>query len=333
VRWRTRKHAAEPRDTLGVAGAALPAERILQLAAFAADRCADGAEITLTDIVDGVGYPTDAPRDEHGQLASGTTAWETVRKMVQRDLHDLRQHWGIRLDYDDAAHSYRLAPPFFTPDERRVLLAAVATVSVQGAPDGQPGELGATLDDRRALVVLRLHHLVATLRTAIGQRRGVTFGLYGVERHVQPYALGMWRNRWYLAGHDLDRTTLRRYRLDRIDAGEPTIHLLGAAHSYEIPADFDVDAAFDLDPNVWGQDPALSGRVCVGIDHVDAFRGELGGEVVESERRTAVVELEVRHHQSFRDRLLAFRGSAVVVDPPELVAMVRGHLAALAGAG
>jgi predicted DNA-binding transcriptional regulator YafY len=303
----------------------------LHVAAFAADRCADGAEITLTDIVDGVGYPTDAERDAHGQLRSGTTEWETVRKMVQRDLGDLRKFWGIRLDYDEAAHSYRLAPPFLTPDERRALLAAVATVAVQGAPDGEPGELGATLDDRRALVVLRLHDLVATLRTAIGERREVTFRLYGMTRHVQPYALGMWRNRWYLAGHDLDRGTLRRYRLDRVDVGEPTIVVGDDAGTYDIPVDFDVDAAFDLDPNVWGQDPVLAARVRVGIDHVDAFRSELGGEVAESDGRTAIVELDVRHYQSFRDRLLAFRGTAVVLEPPELVAVVREHLAALAG--
>src|SRR5207247_2394953 len=150
------------------------------------------------------------------------------------------------LDYDQHEHCYRLLPPFFTPDERRALLAAVATVSVQGAPDGEPGELGATLDDRRALVVLRLHHLVTTLRTAIGERRAVTFSLYGKVRQVQPYALGMWRNRWYLAAHDLDRGTLRRYRLDRVDPGDPTIGVVGTSHAYEIPADFDAEAAFDL---------------------------------------------------------------------------------------
>jgi predicted DNA-binding transcriptional regulator YafY len=314
-----------------VGGTALPAERVLYLAAFAANRCADGDEITLTDIVDGVGYGSDAPRDRHGELESGTAEWETVRKMVQRDLRDLRDYWGIRLEYDEAEHSYRLAPPFFTPEERRALLAAVATVSVQGAPEGEPGDLGATLDDRRAVVVLRLHHLVATLRTAIGERREVIFGLYGMRRHVQPYALGMWRNRWYLAGYDCDRGTLRRYRLDRVDPGTPTIAVLGTPGAYEIPEGFDVDGAFDLDPNAWGQDPVLRARVRVGVDHVDAFRSELGGEVIESDGRGAIVELDVRHYQSFRDRLLAFRGSAVVLEPPELVAVVRDHLASLAG--
>ncbi len=329
--FRTRARAA--RDTRVVAGAGTPAERILKLAAFAGDRWADGAEITLTDIVDGVGYITHAPRDAQGQLKAGTKEWETVRKMVQRDLVDLREHWGIHLDYDETDHSYRLRSPFFTPDERRALIAAVATVAVQGAPEGAPGELGATLDDRRALVVLRLHHLVAALRSAISDRRAVQFGLYGVTRRVQPYALGMWHNRWYLAGHDLDRGSLRRYRLDRVEPGEPTIVVAGPVHAYEIPADFDVDAAFELDPNAWGHDPELLAHLRVGIDHVDAFKSELGGEVVDDDGRTAVVELAVRHYESFRNRLLAFRGSAVVLDPPALVGVVRDHLAELAGTG
>ncbi len=180
--------------------------------------------------------------------------------------------------------------------------------------------------------MLRLHELVNTLRAAIGDRHAVTFRLSGTTRHVQPYALGMWRNRWYLAGFDTDRDTLRRYRLDRIETGEPTITLVGAAHAYEVPDDFDADAAFDLDPNSWGEDPLVHARVRVGIDHVDAFRSELGGEVLDEFDDHVVIGLDVRQYASFRTRLLAFRGSAVVLEPLALVAVVRDHLAALAGA-
>jgi proteasome accessory factor B len=305
----------------------------LRLAAFAGNRCGDGAEITLTDIVDGVGYPTTAARDGHGELVRDTREWETVRKMVTRDLKDLREAWGIRLDYSESDHAYRLEPPFFSPAERQALLAAVETVSVEGAPDGQPGELGSALDDRGALVVLRLHVLVSTLRGAIEAREPVAFRLQGVTRHVHPYALGMWRNHWYLAGFDVDRGTLRRYRLDRIEEGTPTITVDGAPGAYAIPDDLDTESTFDLDPNSWGQDPLLHARVRVGIDHVDAFLSELGGQVVERDDDHAVIALDVRHYVSFRTRLLAFRGSAVVLEPPELVAVVRDHLAAVAGVG
>ncbi len=151
---------------------------------------------------------------------------------------------------------------------------------------------------------------------------------------MEPYALGTWRTHWYLAGHDLDENALRRFRLDRIERGDGTdpVELDGAAGAYAVPDGFDVDAAFDLDPNVWGTDPLLRARVQVRGDHVVAFRRELGGELIESNADGAVIELDVRHYESFRNRLLAFRTNAVVLAPPGLVAIVRDHLAALAKA-
>ena len=97
-----------------------------------------------------------------------------------------------------------------------------------------------------------------------------------------------------------------------------------------MPGDFDVDSAFDLDPNVWGTDPLVRARVGVRPDHVVAFRREFAGDVVESDADWTVIELDVRHYESFRNRLLAFRANAIVLGPPELVAVVRDHLAALA---
>jgi WYL domain len=73
-------------------------------------------------------------------------------------------------------------------------------------------------------------------------------------------------------------------------------------------------------------------RACVEVDadRVDAFLGELGGDVVGRSGDRATVELDVRHYESFRNRLLAFGVHAVVIAPPVLVAGVRDHLATLA---
>jgi predicted DNA-binding transcriptional regulator YafY len=71
-------------------------------------------------------------------------------------------------------------------------------------------------------------------------------------------------------------------------------------------------------------------RVRVNPDHVQAFVDELGGEVVEQDGVT-IVELDVRHYDSFRTRLLAFGANAVVLAPDVLVADVRDHLARIAG--
>lgn len=235
-----------------------PAERILRLAAYA-HRV--GRPIALGDIVDDVpGYETTGS----GQLIAGTPEWETLRKRVGRDIADLHEHWGIELAYDESDHSYSLRAPYFTAPERAALIAAAATVEVEGVDIPVPGALGSAVGDDATQIVLRVHDLVAALRAAIGTRTAVTFVHDGRTRHVEPYALGTWRTHWYLAGLDVDRGELRRFRLDRIERGDGAdpVVLDGAAGAYEVPDDFDVDAAFDLDHALeWGG----------GVVHLAAF--------------------------------------------------------------
>jgi predicted DNA-binding transcriptional regulator YafY len=315
------------RDTVGLmAPREGPAERILRLAAYAHRA---GRPLTLTDIAEDVpGYRT--PTGPAPPV--GSQEWETLRKRVSRDISDLQEHWGIELAYDESDHTYSLRAPYFTDRERAALIAAAATVDVQGIDATAPGALGSAVGDDATQIVLLVHDLVKVLRAAIGTRTPVRFVHDGRARHVQPYAIGIWRTHWYLAGLDLDHRAVRRYRLDRIGRtgeAEPIVPS-GDAGAYEIPADFDLEAAFDLDPNTWGSDPPLQARVRVHADHAEAFRRELGGTVVAHDGDHVVVALEVRHYASTRNRLLAFRTNALVLAPPELVDVVRSHLATLA---
>jgi len=302
---------------------ASPTERILNLAAYAHER---GVPVSLEAItVDVPGYEVAGP------LVAGTPEWETVRKRLQRDLADLRDHWGIELRFDPDADGYVLAPPFLDRAERTALIAAATIVGVEGIDSGRPGAIGSAVDDSEAQIVVRVHELVAVLRGAISTRSTVTFGYDGATRRVQPWAIGTWRNRWYLAANDCALDELRRFRLDRIAPGAPTI-AVDTTDTYSVPSDFDVDAAFDLDPNSWGHDPVLHARVLVERDHVGSFVTEMGGAVTSHDDDGSVVELDVREYQSFRTRLLSFGGHARVESPPELVELVASHLRALAAA-
>jgi predicted DNA-binding transcriptional regulator YafY len=314
-----------------------PTERILHLAAYL-DEHRD-REVTLSDLShDVAGYDDGAaPRDDHGRLLPDTREWAAIRKKLKRDLDDLRTGWGIEVVYDDNAHAYRLAPPFLTAEERAALIAAAAVVAVEGVERREPGAIGSGLDDGTARVVIHVHGAVSVLRDAIDARTPVRFRHEGRERVLEPWALGVWRNQWYVAGGDREHHgEMRRFRLDRIESLAPDggIEVAGASGSYEIPDWFDTERAFDFDPNSWGHDPPLEARVRVEPDHVATFVAEFEGAVVEREAGgAAVVGLTVRHYESFRNRLLGFRGHAVVVAPPALVTLVRDHLAALAGSG
>ncbi len=315
-----------------VVGDATPTERILNLAAYLKLRGEEGA--SLDEIAGNVrGFDPELARDEHGTLHTEGPEWEALRRMVRRDLQDLRAAWGIDARYDDGVHRYRLEPPFFTTRERAALIAAAAAVDVEGiggGPDGGGGQLGAGVDDAAAQIVIRVHDQVADLRDAIQTGRAVQFDHEGRTRVLQPYALGTWHGRWYVAGWDPELDALRRYRLDRIGTEVP-ITAIGDAGASTVPDWFDPVLAFDFDPNAWGRDARLRARVRVERDHLPAFLADLGGDVDGEVDGEPVVVFEVRHHTSTRNRILSFREHARVLGPPALVAIVRDHLAALAG--
>jgi predicted DNA-binding transcriptional regulator YafY len=177
---------------------------------------------------------------------------------------------------------------------------------------------------------VQVHGHVTVLRDAIDSRTAVRFGHEGKERVLEPWALGVWRGKWYVAGGDPAHAgAMRRFRLDRVEpaAGDDVLGTVGDPGAFSIPDWFDVDKAFDFDPNSWGGDPECEVTVRVEPDHLGAVVDELGGSVDGD-----TVTLTVRHYESFRNRLLGFRGHAVVTGPPDMVAMVRDHLAATVGA-
>jgi proteasome accessory factor B len=303
-----------------------PTARILNLAAYLNQRGRNGA--TLDDITRDVnGYDHGAARDADGILVVDGKEWETVRKGVQRDLNDLRTAWGIDADFDEVDNVYRLRPAFFTPAERQALIAAAATVGIEGV-EGAPGQLASGVEDSTAHVVLRVHALVADLRDAITARCVVHIPYEGRERVLEPYALGAWRGRWYVAGWDPELNAMRRYRLDRIERADG-LERASEPDGFHIKPGFDAVLAFDFDPNAWGRDPRLRARVRVDRDHVPAFLDDLGGELDGVSDGEPVVAFDVRHYEATRTRLLFYRDHTRVLDPPELVAILRQVMAAL----
>jgi predicted DNA-binding transcriptional regulator YafY len=135
-----------------------------------------------------------------------------------------------------------------------------------------------------------------------------------------PYAVGVWRNRWYVVGCEHGTDGLRLFRLDRIeDRDGAPVRDAGGAEPFVVPDDFDAPSALRLDPNDWGTDPPLDARIRVENDRLPAFQAELGGRVIEQHDDNAVVEVAVRHRASFRVRLIAFEDAARLLDPSELV--------------
>ena len=62
-------------------------------------------------------------------------------------------------------------------------------------------------------------------------------GREAMQRHLQPWGIVSWHDRWYVGGHDLDRGETRIFRLSRV-VGE--VETTGLAGSYEVPEGTDM---------------------------------------------------------------------------------------------
>lgn len=293
-------------------------ERLLRLAAYVGEHPTRGC--TLTEIaadVPGYGHQTQS----------------ALARALRRDLDDLAASTGIVIEWSDDAQRYFIRPPLFTARERQALIGAAGVVDVEGVGLSL-GEIGAAVDADIAQVVVRVHHLVVVLRDAIAARRRVEFRYQGVEgeagpRCVNPYAVGLWRNRWYFVGFDHDRSQRRVFRLDRIlsDGTGPAMVAVGDPDAFDVPPGSELEAALAMDPNRWGTDPPLMAQVRVAHDFVPAFLAEFSGTVDQQDAASATITIEVRDYESFLIRLLGFGTGSDLLGPPALQAMLHGWLA------
>jgi predicted DNA-binding transcriptional regulator YafY len=291
-------------------------DRMLRLAAYVVER-AGGC--TLDDI------RQDVP--DYRDL--GQTAAE---RQLHRDRQVLEESLGIVIEWSDTDQRYRIHAPYFTATERAALLAAAAVVGVEGVGEQLgPREIGTALAQDAASVLVQVHPHVVQVRDAYEVRSAVRFRFHGEARQVDPYAVGMWRNRWYVVGFDHVRAEIRKFRLDRIQSesgsDQPAVTIAGPTGSYTVPDDFDAHEQLRMDPNAWGNDPLVVAGVQVPREQLPMLLAEFGGRVERIDNNDATVEIEVRDHQSFIIRLLGFGTSVRLVDPPALVERLRAWIA------
>lgn len=189
---------------------------------------------------------------------------ETKERMFERDKDDLR-NLGIEIDvggfdpaFDDEA-GYRIKSDKYSLDLGDISGVEIALLSLAAE-----AWRGAALDSAAQSALLKLksmgidsdldsipsisplirtpHTDFQSISLAISQRRTLSFSYLSKEldtqaRRIQPYAIATQQGFWYLAGNDLDKGSLRTFRLDRFQ-GEITVGKESGA--FEIPADFNI---------------------------------------------------------------------------------------------
>ena len=191
---------------------------------------------------------------------SGDT--QAQERMFERDKEELR-NLGIDIEvgtfdplFEDEV-GYRIRPEKYQINLRNLtsvqlsLLSAAAlswkSAEIQSQASSvllKLNALGISSDietlDIYTPVILNSDENLEKVLNAIAARRIISFQYrsddYSLqERAIEPYGVGTKSGYWYVAGNDLDKKSIRLFRLDRCVA---EIKEQGKAGSYEIPADF-----------------------------------------------------------------------------------------------
>ena len=167
------------------------------------------------------------------------------------------------------------------------------------------------------------------LESAISKQRTVKFGYWSPrrtrpgERTVNPYALRLDDGNWYVVGHDLDRDTMRTFKVSRI-RGDIRF-ATRRERDFRIPADFDVER--HRIPRPW-QIGELAGRARIAVSGDTAWWVERtlpdAGTVEDG-----VFETEFANVDLLAGWVLRQNGRAVPLEPDELVESVNHALATL----
>ncbi|MGD9418777.1 MAG: helix-turn-helix transcriptional regulator [Verrucomicrobiota bacterium JB025] len=287
---------------------------------------------------------------------------EVDRKTIHRDLTFMRDGLGLPLVYCEDLHGYRYDEdvsdfPVFEISEEELATLFFARTALQGMRGTRVAEvLGNAFSKVAGSLLGRVQLTWSDLDTAFsrkvikqdkrllkpfGQLAKAVIDQVEVSFHyrklgnapaearrVQPLHLGEVDGGWYLIAHDLDRGALRTFALPRMTR----VRVLKTG--FARPEDFDGEAYLNASFGIWnvaGDDA----RHVVKLE-LRNYAARLAQErrwhpsqevtAVDGEDERVLVSFEVGRLEEVMRWVLSFGSQAKVLEPLELVEMVRNEL-------
>lgn len=261
---------------------------------------------------------------------------DTFRRQFERDKEELRElgvpletepldAWGDEVGYRIPRTSYELPAIPFEADEAAALALAARLWQSAGLADASRSallKLRAAGIDADPVATAGIEPRVAAreeafepLLAAVRAGRPVRFAYrpsYAdapVERTVEPWGLVHRHGKWYVVGHDRDRSATRVFRLSRI---------AGAVSAFGDPGTVAVPEGVDLQATVAPFDDPATGTATVRLAPDAAWdvrRAALSA--TEDADGWTVAEVPLGDVDRFADWVAGFGPDVVVVEPAD----------------
>lgn len=270
-------------------------------------------------------------RDMGVPLMTGLAPGGTEGYRIDPDSYALPD---ISLERDEAAAVAMAAAVWDAPEVAALTQTAVLKLQAAGI-DVRP-EAVADVTTASASGSIGSEAVLAALLSAINSGRAVTFGYrQGAgsttsTRTLEPWGVVTHRGRWYVVGHDRDRDDTRTFRLSRLSDVTP----IGRRDAVQVDETADIQsivaAAVD---RAAGVDAGIA-RIWVAADRAAGLRRAARSATPETfdDEPGDVLEIDIRSLAGLARMVLGAGTDAVVLDPPDLRALVVAGLDRLTAA-
>ena len=246
------------------------------------------------------------------------------RVSFYRHRDAIQDMFGIIIDCDPRTYKYYISNNDVL-DNDSVESWLSSTLTVHGMLADSAAVKERLVLENAPAGVQYLDILIRAIRTNHRLRIGYKkFGAEGYEKVVCPYAMKLFRQRWYLLALN-DEEQMRIYALDRM-----TMALL-TDETFEIPADFSAQAYFSEYFGVLTNDTPMAHVVVRAHKWMPNYLRTLplhhSQRELESTADYTDFSFDIRPTTDFLGELLRHSDGIEVIDPPELRAKMRQMIA------
>lgn len=336
------------------------AARRLSLAAYLLFN--DGRERDEVSIAENLPPYGNVYESSLGEDGDRDRAGDALRKQLARDVEALAGAGiTVEVEGEPEGRRYRLRPGGFSPvaldltgEERAVLVGALrmlrrdfpyagplhlAVANLIGAASAAPGNgtgedpgvdgaaFAAAVATGRDEDVSRR---VGSLESAVARRKRVRFDYYSISRDettgrdVEPYALSLLDDTWYVTGRDRGRGAVRQFRLSRIRS-KIAFATKKEAGDFEVPEDFERRFAGPRAPWQLGE-PDRRARIRVSREVFAAAQREypraVSRDAPQKVDRDHILSTPFSGERQLAGWVLSLGEEALVLSPPSLVGRV-----------
>lgn len=280
---------------------------------------------------------------------------ESFRRMFERDKETLRELEipleVVKVETDSGTvdayridgEKYRMPDPGLTPEEQAALMMAIERVRIEGALDYM-GDMALTrlklgiesvADNLETPLTMNINvesrHVVeffaAVMERRVAKFKYRTYGGEVAQRSLQPMSLANVGGKWYVGGVDLDRNSVRIYRIDRvIDDVE-----LGLPDAFEVTERPNIREQLSGGPWTFGLGE-YEVRLAFKPEVVWRARATYGPDATFVETGARVVmTIKVAEPENLLPSLLDFGAEVEVLEPESLRSQLVEYLKALVG--